>query len=119
MADLDFSGMFDKPEDEQPRKLQAVPHSLDVMFLTMVIFGVILTPIIWHFAGAGVAILTVLAVLLALFLNNWLMYNAAYRDGFRSGYITAQQDHADVGFVPERVNDHLVYDSLGNLVKGK
>jgi hypothetical protein len=120
--DLDFSGMFEKTpleKAEERKRLHAVPHSIDVMLVTAVILGLILVPTIWHFVGGLASLATIVAVLLALFLNNYLMYNAAYRDGFRSGYTTAQEDHADLGFVPERMDDHLVYDSLGNLIKGK
>jgi len=101
------------------KRLHKVPHSIDVMLVTALILAMSLIPLLWHFADAITAVVTVVAVLLALFLNNYLMYNAAYRDGFRSGYITALEDHRDLGFVRERIDDHLVYDSLGNLIKGK
>lgn len=108
--DLDFSGMFKKTpleKAEERKRLHAVPHSLDVMLVTAVIFFVGL----WWLSGILVAI----SVVSALLANQWYMYNAAYRDGFRSGYITATEDHEDVGFIPERVDDHQVYTRFGGL----
>lgn len=81
------------------KRLRAVPHSLDVLAITAVIaFGGMIATLGLNWGG----ILAGLAVVFALFLNNYLMFLAAYRDGFRGGYTTAQNDHADLGFVPER-----------------
>lgn len=115
MADLDFSGMFENGPAPERKRLQRVPHSLDVMLVTMVVALTILVPTVWHFSTGLVALLVGIAFSLALFLNQWLMYNSAYSDGFRSGYLTAQSDHADVGFIEDRIDDHKVYTRFGGL----
>lgn len=79
------------------KRLEYTVGSLDILLVT----SVILFFALWYAAG----ILWAVAVTAILIVNNYGMYKAAYRDGFRGGYLTAMEDFDDLGFVPERMEE--------------
>lgn len=79
------------------KRLEYTVHSLDILLVTSVVVFICL----WYAAG----ILWAIGITALLIVNNYGMYKAAYRDGFRGGYLTAMEDFDDLGFVPERTED--------------